>query len=448
MAHRLERSDHQSGSDEQHNCERDLNDDERAAREVAILARALRSGAAQRADNVRAHGADGWNRAEQQSGGNRCGAGEQRDAPVDRDIARTRQGGWGEPEQRAQRRICERESDCAAERPERDAFRKHLERQPSASGAQRRADRELLLAPVGAHEQQVRDVRAGDQEHESDRPHQHPQHGANVADHRVPENRREPRALEQLQAPAERDWILVHCRRDQPYCVGGRLIDRRATFEPRDSLEAEVAEAGLIPIEPQRRDHRRRTIHEAERVGHHADDVARSPVKDDAPPDHAAIRTELRSPVTGHEDDRFGAARRVVLRRKRAAEHGRDAERPQRSVGRLNRPHFFRLAGAGDARCAGPPQADAIERLCLVSVREHQERRRTGVLQAESWGVVIQRDKLFRPRIRQRLEQHTVDDAEHRRVGSDAEREGEHRDAGKHGDLPQAAEGVPEPHGA
>ena len=31
---------------------------------------------------------------------------------------------------------------------------------------------------------------------------------------------------------------------------------------------------------------------------------------------------------------------------------------------------------------------------------EHQERRRTGVLQAESWRVAIQCDKLFRPRIR------------------------------------------------
>ena len=38
------------------------------------------------------------------------------------------------------------------------------------------------------------------------------------------------------------------------------------------------------------------------------------------------------------------------------------------------------------------------------------------------------------------------EDAEDRRVGSDAESEGDHRDGGEHGRLPQAAKNVLEAH--
>jgi hypothetical protein len=46
-----------------------------------------------------------------------------------------------------------------------------------------RPHRELLLPPFRADQQQVRDVRARDQQHHADRPHQQPQRRSDVADH-------------------------------------------------------------------------------------------------------------------------------------------------------------------------------------------------------------------------------------------------------------------------
>ena len=51
---------------------------------------------------------------------------------------------------------------------EHEAFREQLQHQPAAAGAERSADRHLLLANGRAHEQQVRDVCAGDQDDDRD----------------------------------------------------------------------------------------------------------------------------------------------------------------------------------------------------------------------------------------------------------------------------------------
>ena len=53
----------------------------------------------------------------------------------------------------------------------------------AAAGAERGVNRQLLLPPFGAHEEQVRDVRARDQQHDPDRAEEHPQHAADVPDH-------------------------------------------------------------------------------------------------------------------------------------------------------------------------------------------------------------------------------------------------------------------------
>ena len=53
----------------------------------------------------------------------------------------------------------------------------------SAAGAEHDADRELLLARLGPREQQVRDVRARDEQHRADRQQQHEQRRPDVAEH-------------------------------------------------------------------------------------------------------------------------------------------------------------------------------------------------------------------------------------------------------------------------
>ena len=65
---------------------------------------------------------------------------------------------------------------------EQHAFGQQLPHQPLPAGAERGADRDFLLPPGGARQQQVRDVRAGDQQHQRHRAEQHEHRAAHVAD--------------------------------------------------------------------------------------------------------------------------------------------------------------------------------------------------------------------------------------------------------------------------
>ena len=71
-------------------------------------------------------------------------------------------------------------SERAAAR-EHDAFGQHLRDEPPPAGAERGADRDLLLPRRRPREQQVRQVRAHDQHHHADGAGEHPQRQADPA---------------------------------------------------------------------------------------------------------------------------------------------------------------------------------------------------------------------------------------------------------------------------
>ena len=75
-----------------------------------------------------------------------------------------------------------RQPEHAAHQRQHDALGQQLPHDPAAAGAHRRADRDLPLADGRAHQQQVRDIRARDQQDEGDRAQQHPQRRPHVAD--------------------------------------------------------------------------------------------------------------------------------------------------------------------------------------------------------------------------------------------------------------------------
>ena len=88
----------------------------------------------------------------------------------------------GQRHQQPQRAKRQAEPDDAAQDAERDAFEQQLTGNPSRAGAERGTNRQFLLPRLGSHEEQVRDVRARDEEDQPDRPHQDPQHRSHVAD--------------------------------------------------------------------------------------------------------------------------------------------------------------------------------------------------------------------------------------------------------------------------
>ena len=85
-------------------------------------------------------------------------------------------------EQRANAERAEAEAEHAAGQRQHHALGQQLPNDAAAAGADRRADRDLALAARGAHEQQVRDVGAGDQQHKADRAQQDEQRRPDVAD--------------------------------------------------------------------------------------------------------------------------------------------------------------------------------------------------------------------------------------------------------------------------
>ena len=71
-------------------------------------------------------------------------------------------------------------NDAAGEREQR-ALGQQLPNEPAASGAERRAHGQLAVAAQQPRERQVRDVGAGDQQHEPGRAEQDQQHRPRVA---------------------------------------------------------------------------------------------------------------------------------------------------------------------------------------------------------------------------------------------------------------------------
>lgn len=67
----------------------------------------------------------------------------------------------------------EQKASGAASERQQHTLSKHQSDEPSASGTQRSAYGEFALAAAGAHEKQIGDVSAGDEQHQTDRSKQH-----------------------------------------------------------------------------------------------------------------------------------------------------------------------------------------------------------------------------------------------------------------------------------
>ena len=129
-----------------------------------------------------------------------------------------------------------------ARRPRRARRMRLREDRPddaAAPGAERRADRDLLAPPERLREHEVRDVGAGDQEHEADRAEEHEQRRSHVADEVLVQ--RDDRG-----APA---FVVLRILRREPGGDGVHLaargLDGDAFLQPREDPEVVDAADGL-----------------------------------------------------------------------------------------------------------------------------------------------------------------------------------------------------------
>ena len=175
--------DEETGAGEEHQGHRDLNHDKHTAQgaDAASRGRAARA-ALDDLGQVGAQDMEDGDEAGQHADQESQADGEAEDAQVERRRQGLRQHLGHVEIAHAQRAPREREAEGGAERGEQQAFEQQLTRDGRAAGAEGGTDRELRLARVGAHEQEVGDVHAADEEHEGHAALQEEERGADRTD--------------------------------------------------------------------------------------------------------------------------------------------------------------------------------------------------------------------------------------------------------------------------
>ncbi len=171
--------------------------------------------------------------------------------------------------------------------------------------------------------------------------------------------------------------------------------------------------------------------------GHHADHLRAHAVDAHRPAQHPRVAAELAAPqrVAQHRHRR---STRPLLRRVESAPQGRrDAQHREQRAGRPGRRHPLRHVAAGQVDQSRPVDRHLGQRAPVAAVEQVGGVREAHLLEPEPRKRLPQTDQPVRARVRQRPQQHGVDDAEHRRVGADRHRQRQHAQGGEPRRPPQ-----------
>ena len=114
------------------------------------------------------------------------------------DLLEPRQVARADRHEQLEPAVSERQAERAADRADDEGLDEQLSGDMYRRGAERGAYGELGSPRIGAHEHEVRDVGARDQQHRADRAHEHPERARDTADHVVlerPYDGRDPPVL-------------------------------------------------------------------------------------------------------------------------------------------------------------------------------------------------------------------------------------------------------------
>ena len=210
----------------------------------------------------------------------------------------------------------ESHAENAAGQGEQHAFSQQLAHDARAAGSQCGADRELAFADGGAHQQQIGDIGAGDQQHQSYRAQHHQQRIARVADDAVAQwsNRkiRSPIGVREL-------TVVLRARRPQ---LGVGLRHGDARLEQSGHLKEEV-HVGADRVKLKRQPEVSLRVGD-EILSDHADDGVRLIAQRDRFPHDGLVAAEPALPQAVAQDHHLAAVGRVLLRREGPSQrHGR-----------------------------------------------------------------------------------------------------------------------------
>ena len=321
----------------------------------------------------------------------------------------------------------EDEPERAADRREQSGLREQLPKDPAAAGADRVPRRDLLEAPAGPDESEVRHVHRGDEEHEQRRAPQQTQSRPHVA-HEVGFERDDDRAVARVEQRRLQAAGALDVRRRQPVDLRLRLLQRGALRQPGDGVMV-LAVAGILRLllggERARDPDLDLGIEEDEALRRHADDAIRPAVQPEILSDGVLAAAQFAGPVVVADDDdialpflRLGLGEEAAARRGRA-QHGEEGRRDLLCREALDR------AGVAGIQSARTVQGDGLERVRQRRPVHVVRNRRAGALDAGAGETVVGEDESMAFRIRERPEQDRPDDREDCGVGAQADRQGE-----------------------
>ena len=289
------------------------------------------------------------------------------------------------------------------------------------AGAERGPHGELLMPPFRAHQEEVRDVAAGDQQDDADGGEQNPENLPDVADHVC---RERAHVRPQLQS---REYGRQE--RDHARGVGVGLGERDAGLHPCERLKPEADEPRRVHVEGHRQHDRGTRPKEREGRRQHADDFNRRAVDHQLPADDAVGAREAPLPVAMGQHHPLRRARRIVFGAEAATENGLHAEQRQCRCADEQSLHAFRIAASGDRHLGPIPGADRLEHLLVFAIG--QIRGGAVIRAGPVRRYLLQAHQPLGLRKWQRLHQDAIDDAEDSCGGANAERQRQNRGCGK-----------------
>ena len=333
-------------------------------------------------------------------------------------------------------------SRCSKEREHR-ALGDHLPHQPPLTGPEGRADGQLAISSSGAHQKKVGDVGAGDQQHREHDALQRIQRRARLADQLLADVDREAAEPARLREGLALRQPL-HVAFDDHLHLPVELLDRGPRLQAGDHL-AELVAAGLIRhllrsegerhVDPD-------IVGQTEVRGHHPDDPVGFAVDADVAPDERAIAAVAGLPqAVGQDHEVVGIRPGLVLgespAEKRLALQGREERRRHHE-----RAHLLRLTAVRQIRAAAGEERRILDgrRLCLAI--DVVGDGNAGLWQPHQRIHVPDEDQPFGVRIRERAQQHLVEQAENGGVCADAQRQRQDGDEGEQRLLAQGPERV------
>jgi hypothetical protein len=310
---------------------------------------------------------------------------------------------------------------------------------PSAERSAISARRALARA---RRKEKAADVGAGDQQHET-RGAEQQQHGRpHGADRLLGERRGANGGLR----------VAVGIGLAQPAADGveirGGLPRSDSRAQPADDLQEPRLTGDRQPVvvgaaQRQRHPELVALCREVEAGGHHADDGVGAPVGDHRAPEHRRVAGESALPERVAQHHHGVAAGLVLVAAERAAEERADGESLEEAVGHELADHQLRVV-AGQREAGAHVRAHRQEGARPRLPVEEVQRRRPCAADVAAVVMLVEHQQAVRIGVRQRAQEHGVDDAEHPGVGADPQRQGDHGGRGQAGAPAEHAERLPQ----